>query len=281
VLATRIASALALGAIVITALIYFPPTAWALFCLVLLAIAGWEWGGLARLTGGARVVLALAVAAICWAVAVWTGLSVGAPVAERSRSVYAIGAVFWLIAVPIWLARAPVHSRWLIVGAGFLALTPMYLAVLELRHFGATLFLLVGAIVWIADIAAYFAGRRFGRHKLAPAISPGKTWEGVAGAVVGVTLYGLVLVGPLANAVASMPNLGLMPRAPFVIAAMVALTALAVMGDLFESALKRQAGVKDSGAIMPGHGGILDRLDAMFPVLPLATLGILLTMVTQ
>jgi phosphatidate cytidylyltransferase len=122
------------------------------------------------------------------------------------------------------------------------------------------------ALVWVADITAYFAGRAYGRHKLAPTISPGKTWEGVAGAVVGVLVYGGIVFSftPLA---------GRLPLSiPVIVLMLVLLTAVSVMGDLFESLLKRQAGIKDSSNLLPGHGGVLDRIDALTSTLPLAAL---------
>jgi phosphatidate cytidylyltransferase len=124
--------------------------------------------------------------------------------------------------------------------------------------------------VWVADIAAYFAGRAFGRRKLAPAISPGKTWEGVYGALAAVVLYALALV-PLARAAGYPREPTALAIAAWIVLAL-ALTALAVGGDLFESLLKRLAGVKDSGTLLPGHGGILDRIDALLAALPLAAL---------
>jgi phosphatidate cytidylyltransferase len=117
-------------------------------------------------------------------------------------------------------------------------------------------------VVWIADTAAYFAGRALGKHKLAPAISPGKTWEGVAGAFAAVTVYAVILH------FVRIPTGGIY----FVIAAFFGMTAFSIAGDLFESWLKRCAGVKDSGIIFPGHGGMLDRIDGVVAALPLAAL---------
>jgi len=114
------------------------------------------------------------------------------------------------------------------------------------------------AVVWIADTAAYFAGRQFGRLKLAPVISPGKTWEGVAGAWGALTLYAAAL-----SQLAGMPFLSL-----FLMVS--GLLVLSVLGDLFESWIKRVAGRKDSGNVLPGHGGVLDRIDALMPTLPIA-----------
>ena len=123
------------------------------------------------------------------------------------------------------------------------------------------------ALVWVADIAAYFAGRRFGRHKLAPNVSPGKTWEGVFGAVAGVLIYGVVvsLAAPSTGYTWAVALLG-------VGAALIVLTAVSVVGDLFESLMKRQAQVKDSSNLLPGHGGVLDRIDSLTAALPLTAL---------
>jgi phosphatidate cytidylyltransferase len=129
--------------------------------------------------------------------------------------------------------------------------------------FGA---LAVMALVWVADIAAFFSGRAFGRHKLAPSISPGKTWEGVAGAMAGVLVYGFA-VAPTLPAVQNLDRLVL-------VGCLLLLTALSIVGDLFESLAKRQAGVKDSSQLLPGHGGILDRIDSQLSTLPLVALGI-------
>jgi phosphatidate cytidylyltransferase len=156
-----------------------------------------------------------------------------------------------------------------------LILLPAWLALVELREQGVFWLLGAMALVWIADIAAYFSGRTFGRHKLAPAISPGKTWEGVAGAVAAVLAYAVLVIAACRF---------YMPRAASLdVTAWLALLALAavscgisVIGDLFESAVKRRAGVKDSGVLLPGHGGLLDRIDALLPVLPLAALVTLL-----
>lgn len=128
------------------------------------------------------------------------------------------------------------------------------------------------AIVWVADIGAYFAGRAFGRHKLAPSISPGKTWEGVAGGLLGVLVLsaGAALTPALAG---SFPARLLLAYGwPLWVLMICALVAASVVGDLFESMMKRRAGVKDSSALLPGHGGVLDRIDALIPTMPLAFL---------
>jgi phosphatidate cytidylyltransferase len=152
--------------------------------------------------------------------------------------------------------------------AGVIVLLAAWVAIVALHARSPWLVLAAMAIVWIADIAAYFAGRRFGRRKLAPAISPGKTWEGVWGALGAVAVYALVLA---AAAPAAMVPAG--PAATLALVAFLPLVAaISVVGDLYESLLKRQAGVKDSGALLPGHGGVLDRVDALLAAMPFAAL---------
>ena len=160
--------------------------------------------------------------------------------------------------------------------AGWLVAWPTWFALVVLRETSPWLLLAIAALVWVADIAAYFTGKRFGRHKLAPAVSPGKTWEGVAGGMAGVVLYGAVLAGvahrwPTPITPFFMPAGGLIA-----IVAIVALAAISIVGDLFESWMKRGVGLKDSSHLLPGHGGLLDRIDALTSTLPLAALGVLL-----
>ena len=132
---------------------------------------------------------------------------------------------------------------------------------LALASLAARDVLAVLVLVWIADTAAYFSGRRWGRRKLAPSISPGKTWAGAAGGVFGAAAYAMIGGMYLSGA-----------GWPLYVALAVVLAALGIVGDLFESAVKRQAGVKDSGALLPGHGGVLDRIDSATAVLPVAAL---------
>jgi phosphatidate cytidylyltransferase len=154
-----------------------------------------------------------------------------------------------------------VRDRLILGVAGLIVLLPTWLALSRLQNSGALLLILL-AVVWIADSAAYFTGRSVGKRKLAPAISPGKTWEGVIGAFVAVIVYALALY------VSGLSTFAL----PLLIAAFIAMIALGVTGDLYESWLKRSAGVKDSGSIFPGHGGMLDRIDAVAAALPAAAL---------
>lgn len=187
----------------------------------------------------------------------------------------ALASILWLvIAVALVQPNAMTLRlpRALGVALALLLVLAAWLALMHLLSESATMLLSVLLIVWIADTAAYFAGRALGRRKLAPHISPGKTWAGVIGAVVAVLLVTLLiwLVAPTAPIYSNalLAAIGIVAAS----ALLALLVALSVIGDLFESLLKRQAGVKDSGQLLPGHGGVLDRVDALVPVLPAAVL---------
>jgi phosphatidate cytidylyltransferase len=178
-----------------------------------------------------------------------------------------ISVVFWLTLAPLWLARGwRVQGAVPLAAAGIIVLLPLWLALVSL-HAQPWLLLALMAIVWISDTAAYFSGRRWGKggRKLAPLISPGKTWAGVYGAMAAVAVYCVLLngTGRLAPAL-------LQGYAGF--AVFWFLMALGIEGDLFESWMKRSAGVKDSGSLFPGHGGVLDRFDALCSSMPAAAL---------
>jgi phosphatidate cytidylyltransferase len=178
------------------------------------------------------------------------------------QSMFLLASAFWLLAAPAWLWRGVgPEQRLALAAAGFVVLVPAALAMVVLEPGEA---LLVLAVAWIADTAAYLAGTRWGRRKLAPAISPGKTWEGAAGGLIGAAAYAMILALIPAGAQANR-------MAAFVGAAALLVT-VSIVGDLFESAAKRQAGVKDSGALLPGHGGVLDRIDSATAILPVAAL---------
>ena len=231
---------------------------WAMLMVVIVTAAAWEWGGLMRL-GGSRRHLYTGATALASAVTVATDW-------QDSAWIYLPTLAFWVIIAPYWLHRGlHVHNRATLGALGWLLLLPAPLAMIRLRADGPELLLAVLGVVVVADSAAYFAGRRYGRRKLAPAISPGKTWEGVLGAWLAVTLYALVLYF-LWPAVCRFDCL------VQVLAAFWAMFVLSVLGDLFESWMKRQAGLKDSGSLLPGHGGVLDRIDSQIAVLPAAAL---------
>ncbi|MEX0959767.1 MAG: phosphatidate cytidylyltransferase [Burkholderiales bacterium] len=246
-------------------MMFFAPVAvWGVLAGLAAAAGALEWARLAGLSRRGRIALVLAVASSC--AVVLAGMLVYPRVyAPLAQSLYALALVFWAVAVPAWLHfRWRLSNRWLLAAAGWVVLVPSWLAVTSLQSVPLVLFLTLGA-VWIADTAAYFAGKRYGRHKLAPEISPGKTVEGVAGAFVAVLVYAAIVAEIfLADAV-------LADRIALLLFAM-ALTVFSVAGDLFESWIKRQAGAKDSGDLLPGHGGVLDRIDSLTAALPFAAL---------
>ena len=269
-LKTRVTTAIVMLAVFLCALFWLPAPAWAAFAGLMLLPAAWEWARLTRLPTAAHIPYALAIVALCAALMLLPGGSAG-PGREISLLIYAVASAFWLCAVPLWLWRAWQPARYWLALSGAVVLIPTWMALVQLRDQGMLLLLLVMAVVWISDSAAYFSGRRFGRRKLAPSISPGKTWEGVAGALLAVGLYGVVWIGA---GQAYFPKTLGASRAPaaWMLVLLWLLAAAGIYGDLFESALKRRAGVKDSGTILPGHGGMLDRIDALIAALPLAAL---------
>src|SRR3981081_199942 len=186
-------------------------------------------------------------------------------------SVGGAATLFWVVIAPAWLYFGwRIESKIVLTLVGWLALTATWVAVVQLQARSPALLLALMAIVWVADSAAYFAGRRFGKRKLAPAISPGKTWEGVYGALIAVAVYALALL-PFAQRAGY--SAAIVPASVIAwVALALALVGLSIVGDLFESQLKRNRGVKDSGKLLPGHGGVLDRIDALLAALPPAAL---------
>jgi phosphatidate cytidylyltransferase len=238
--------------------------------LALLGATAFEWLRLVPL-GKA---IALAVAAALAAALAWALLPQALP-AQWVRTTLSAALLLWF-AVAALVVRAarvtvsvppPVNAA-----AGVLLLTAAAVGAFALLRDSVTLLLSAMAVVWVADTAAYFAGRRWGKAKLAPRISPGKTWAGVWGAMAGVASLALLLywVAPQWRIFTTvvLQRLSL----PLGLLTLCGLVALSVVGDLFESLLKRQAGVKDSGTLLPGHGGVFDRIDAQLPVLPVSAL---------
>ncbi|NWG87592.1 MAG: phosphatidate cytidylyltransferase [Hydrogenophilaceae bacterium] len=252
----RVVTGLGLLVALLLAVFAAPAPLWLGLVVLFLAAAAWEWARLLKF-GPVFGHLFVGFTAIL-------GTALAMSQVQFLPQAYLASLGFWLLLVPLWLARAwPLPGRilgWLL---GWLLLLPAGLALLYLREQGAGLLLGAIAISAVADSAAYFAGRAFGRHKLAPRISPGKTWEGAIGAGITVSLFAL-LVGWY-YACDSQCLLSL-------IAASGLLFALSIEGDLFESWCKRVAGVKDSGNLLPGHGGLLDRVDSHLAVLPIAAL---------
>jgi len=233
-------------------LFLLPRPWWAALAGLIVAGGAHEWARLCRLGSAAARFYAAALTA-AFALLVYLG-SPTAFIAVLAAT------AFWIVFAPIWLARGvAAEHRAGLIAAGVIVIVPAgyALAVLEPR-----LVLAVLVLVWIADTAAYFVGRKWGRRKLAPSISPGKSWEGAWGGVAAAMAYAIIcgtfLVGPAGW--------------PAYLAVAALLAAISIVGDLFESAAKRQAGVKDSGTLLPGHGGIMDRIDSATAVLPVAAL---------
>lgn len=270
-LKARVVTALLLLAGFLVVLFLLPFYGWLLFVAIVAGIGAWEWGGLVGQGVAGRRVFALSIALLCAILAaiVFDLDSGGVHRSMLLGLIFLLSAAFWLLAVPCWLKAKWRTSGSSGIAAGTMILIPACLALMQLRANSPVLLLAVMAAVWVADIAAYVSGRAFGRRKLAPDISPGKTWEGVAGAVAGVLMYGA----------AAAWIAGLLPGDVFAWAAgaagLIILTAVSILGDLFESLAKRQAGVKDSGRILPGHGGVLDRIDSLTSTLPLVSLAVL------
>ena len=255
----RLATAVVLLAACISALLWLPNGGWTVLLLPVLLGAGWEWGGLVGLARRARWTYALVLVAT--AGAAWAVVAT-APALETW--LYAAAALFWVTLAPAWLARGwRVRALPALLVTGWIVLVPSWLALARLQADPRTLLAILG-IIWLSDTAAYLAGRTWGKRKLAPSISPGKTWEGIAGAGAAVAVYYVVLLmaAPAWSEIRGAPGAALF----------FAVTVLGVVGDLFESWIKRQAAVKDSGGLLPGHGGVLDRIDSITAALPAAAL---------
>lgn len=261
----RVITALVLAAVFFAALFTLPTRYFGLFCLLILGGSAYEWGKLSGLSAsGARTfggLLLLAGVGLLFA----PGLDITPPAPAPGVIVLcAAAALFWVAVAPLWIRNGwPTSNRPWMLALGAVILLAMWAGLVNLHARSPLLLLATMAVVWLADTGAYFAGRKFGRRKLAPAVSPGKSWEGAFGGLVSVAVYALLVV----MFVPAMAGTGTV-----VFAAAVMLAAISIVGDLYESWLKRNAGVKDSGTLLPGHGGILDRIDALMPVLPLATL---------
>ena len=260
-LKTRIITALILIAGFIPALFLLSNTYWALAMLVLSLMALYEWASMIKLSPTQRNIY-LVIAATAGLIVVTLIEKVGFHVFFfKSLLVFFVTSLFWILIVPFWLkTRCVISNKWLMAILGLALIVPLWLALICAKSADPWLLLALLATIWIADTAAYFAGKNFGKHKLAPNISPGKTWEGVLGALLGATLFAAIFLCRF-----DFYNVALFPL-------LWSVTILGVIGDLFESMMKRQANIKDSGDLLPGHGGILDRIDGIIPSLPIAIL---------
>jgi len=263
-LLTRVLTVAVLLPLFLAGMFFLPGQWWCIVLLPLVLAGSWEWAVLAGFSPTVRWTFCAAVLGSMAALFFAGGLP-QSPVVDQAM--FLISALFWLAVAPVWLRCGwRPRSSLVLAATGWILLVPTWLALVRLQERPWVLLAVLG-IVWIADSAAYFAGHQWGRHKLAPAVSPGKTWEGVAGAAAAVAVYHAAVwhfgFGH------EQPGLGM---AATVLVAV--LFPLSILGDLFESWIKRQAGVKDSGRLLPGHGGVLDRIDALTSTLPLAALAV-------
>ena len=271
----RVITALILAPLIIWSVLVFSHRALAIELGLILTVAAWEW---ARLSG-----LQTNVARIAFSIAMLLVMLLMTWLLHESMQwlpwILLGNLLWWLVGLLLVVTfrltpeKLPVTFNGIdivlnllagvfIIGGAFVALTGLH----QLSDYGAYYILILLLLIWIADIAAYFTGRKFGRHKLAPRVSPGKTWEGVAGAIVAVILASLV-IGKMMHYPATDMSL---------FAVLVVITiGFSILGDLTESLFKRRAGVKDSSQLLPGHGGILDRIDSLMAAAPVFLLGLI------
>jgi len=267
-LKTRVITAVLLLAVFVPGLFFLSQAAWGILIAIAAGVAGWEWGGLMQWESRSRRWLGGTVLLICLIClgAFPNALGIGPEphTPEILLPAYVLATAFWFVLVPFWLhGKYRLGRGGMALCVGFVVILPAWLALVQLRMAGPWPLLAILAAVWLADIGAYFFGRNFGRHKLAVTISPGKTWEGAIGGGALVLLYGLGLRQIFAAEMMPIWQMAL---------GLLAVTGISVVGDLFESLLKRQIGLKDSSQILPGHGGVLDRIDSLTSALPLVAL---------
>ncbi len=273
----RIITALILAPLAIAAIFYLSLQNFAAVLLVVLAIGAWEWGPLMGFDTKRRRVsfvgaLIVAILAMWFVIPPEQLWSLTGELNPTAQVILYVSAVWWLCSTfmifkypkysNIWCDKRRIRGLF-----GILTLAPTWLAFLAIRanqiefseFHGTYLLLFLFALVWSADVGAYFTGKRFGKHKLMPNVSPGKTIEGFAGGNVCAALVALIaglFFGWTGNQIVAVMALALL------------ISTVSVIGDLTESMLKRQAGVKDSGKILPGHGGVLDRIDSLTATAP-------------
>lgn len=294
----RVITALILMAILLPALAAQALWPFAALGLLFVSAAGWEWARLNGWPGARALAMGAAVAVLGYVAAEavhldpW-GLSTSAPESAAATHVHVPGqalagfmvpAAVWWVTGAMWVLGGASALRWgtghwkqlprafrALLGLGILVMA--WLALTESKAQGLNFLLSVFCLVWAADIGAYFGGRAFGRRKLAISISPGKSWEGVWSGMLAVLLLAVAWIAVDRSWSVDSPSMyshllsGLGPLG--LVLSIVFLVGMSVVGDLFESLIKRQAGAKDSSQLLPGHGGVLDRIDALLPVLPL------------
>lgn len=262
----RVITASTLAPLCVAAVLWAPTAAVAAIAASGFLLGTWEWAHLAGYRSRPLRAALLLVVLVAFAL-IWWFRSL-----PLILTLVAIGVAWWLLSLA-WLRRfsfgaSPTHANGVVkLIAGICAIVPAWTALVWLHSHGSygRWLLLALLLIWAADTGAYFSGRQFGRRKLAPNISPGKTWAGVYGALIGAAI--VAAVGGIILRTDTASIVGLVVLALITVAA-------SIVGDLFESLLKRHAQVKDSGTLFPGHGGLLDRLDSVFAALPVFALGL-------
>jgi phosphatidate cytidylyltransferase len=271
-LKARVLTALIMLPIALLILFVLPEDAFAMCIGLIVLVGAWEW---IRLSGSVSQLLTLTLLVVFSGVLYWSYLlpNVYVPM------LLGIGCIFWVGAAAMVMmypkSKEQVGGKHVKLGFGLLVLIPAYVALLYLRRHDAHLILLalLVTIIWAADVGAYFVGRQFGTTKLAPKVSPGKSWAGLVGGMILALAVGMLvaLIGESSDYLIS-------PIAWAVLIGIVAVTVLfSVLGDLFESLIKREQGVKDSSSLLPGHGGVLDRIDSLTAATPVFALSVYLT----
>jgi phosphatidate cytidylyltransferase len=271
-LKARVLTALVMLPIALLILFVLPEDAFAVCIGLIVLVGAWEW---IRLSGLVNQLLTLILLVGFSGVLYWSYLlpNVYVPM------LLGIGCIFWIGAAAMVMmyprSKEQVGGKYMKLGFGLLVLIPAYVAFLYLRRHDAHLLLLalLVTIIWAADVGAYFIGRQFGTAKLAPKVSPGKSWAGLIGGMI------LALAVGMLGAFIGEPSDHLISPIPWaVFIGIVAVTVLfSVLGDLFESLIKREQGVKDSSSLLPGHGGVLDRIDSLTAASPVFALSVSLT----
>ncbi len=261
----RIITAACLLLFFLAALFFLPAILWGMLLLGMTIIASREWCTLGQFNTKQTLVYLIVTTLLGGELLFVLSTVVDInPVTTDFVWPYVASLLFWILIVPILLILSkPVRNTAIMMLIGWVVLLPILLAMYQLRAIDPMILIAFMGVVWISDTAAYFTGKKFGKHKLAPEISPGKTWEGVMGALLAVLCYAIAIGYYLEETISFVVML---------ISTVIALAILGIIGDLFESQLKRQAGIKDSGTILPGHGGVLDRIDALTSTLPVAVL---------
>jgi len=270
-LAQRVATALVLLALWLPPLWMHDPWPFMGLTLILVSAAAWEWARLNGVVAGGAWGIVVVLVLMCLLLALTPAFGETGAAWWFAAAAWLVGGISVLRLGPDGWGRLPRLPR---VVVGLLMLGVAWWALAQARIVGVNYLLSVLCVVWMADIAAYFGGRAFGRRKLAPTISPGKSWEGVLSGMLGVLVLAALWMAFDARVATDSASLFTQLKqrfgAPAMAVSVLCLVGLSVVGDLFESLVKRAVGAKDSSALLPGHGGVLDRIDALLPVLPCA-----------